>query len=177
MLLREYVLKVEFPPCDFAAQTVNAVAELSDDITEILPYLNTVIKNCTYLPDAHILRFIKDGKAINIYPNKVAITKLRDKEEARQVMESLKSLVNDTYRKRSEIRPSYGSPTELKVRDIYNLLSGTNCRQCGLPTCFAFAAKLIKRQIEITKCTPIYADQYAIKREKLLELLRKHGYP
>ncbi|MBC8273461.1 MAG: hypothetical protein H8E40_00610 [Chloroflexi bacterium] len=59
MLLREYALKIEFPPCDFSAQTVNAVAELSDDIREVLPYLNTFIEGCAYFPDAGILRFSK----------------------------------------------------------------------------------------------------------------------
>ena len=73
MLLKGYTLKIEFPACDFSAQTVNAIAELYDDIAEVLPYLNTVVKGCTYLPDAGILRFTKDGKVINIYPNKIAI--------------------------------------------------------------------------------------------------------
>jgi len=62
MILREYTLKIEFPPCDFSAQTVNAIAELSDDIREVLPYLNTIIKGCTYFPDDGILRFSKEGK-------------------------------------------------------------------------------------------------------------------
>jgi ArsR family metal-binding transcriptional regulator len=177
MLLKSYTLKIEFPPCDFSAQTVNAIAELSDDISEVLPYLNTIIKGCTYFPGAGILRFNKESKVINLYPNRIAVAKLKDKREAEQVIESLKKLINDTYSRRSEIKPSYEGASELKVRDIYNLLPGTNCKQCGLPTCFAFAAKLIKRQVDITKCTPIYADQYVVKRERLMDLLRKHGYP
>ncbi len=176
MLLKSYTLKIEFPPCDFSAQTVNAIAELSDDISDVLPYLNAVIGKCTYLPDAGILRFNKEGKAINVYPRMIAVAKLKDKQEAKQVIESLKELINDTWRRRDEIKPSYQGATELKVRDIYNLLPGTNCKQCGLPTCFAFAAKLIKGQIEIAKCAPIYADQYAQKRERLMELLERHGY-
>jgi ArsR family metal-binding transcriptional regulator len=143
----------------------------------VLPYLNTIIESCTYFPDAGILRFGREGKMINLYPARIAVAKLKDKQEAEQVMESLRNLINETYAKRHEIKPSYGTPVELKVRDIYNLLPGTNCKQCGLPTCFAFAAKLIKRQVDITKCTPIYADQYVVKREGLLELLKKHGYP
>ena len=177
MPLREYTLKIEFPPCDFSAQTVNAIAELSDDISEVLPYLNAIIEGCAYLPDAGILRFSKEGKVINLYPNRIAVAKLKDKREAEQVIESLKKLINDTYSRKSEIKPIYEGATELKVRDIYNLLPRTNCKQCGLPTCFAFAAKLIKRQVGITKCTPIHAEQHTPKKERLLELLRKHGYP
>jgi len=177
MLLKSYTLKIEFPPCDFSAQTVNAIAELSDDIREVLPYLNTLIEGCTYLPDAGILRFSKEGKVINLYPNRIAVAKLKDKQEAEQVMKSLKNLINETYARRNDIKPSYEGSAGLKVRDIYNLLPGTNCKQCSLPTCFAFAAKLVKKQIDIKKCPTIYADRYAVKRERLLELLRKHGYP
>jgi len=178
MLLKGYTLKVEFPPCDFSAQTVNAIAEFSDDIREVLPYLNTIIEGCTYFPDAGILRFTKKGKVINLYPDRIAVAKLKDKQEAKQVIESLKELINDTYKRRGEIRPNYEGATELKVRDIYNLLPGTNCKQCGLPTCFAFAAKLIKKQIDIKKCTPLfYSNKYDEQRERLLDLLRKHGYP
>jgi ArsR family metal-binding transcriptional regulator len=172
MLLKSYTLKIEFPPCDFSAQTVNAIAELSDDISEVPPYINAIIEGCTYFREAGILRFNKEGKTINLYPGMVAIAKLKDRQEAEQVIESLKELINDTWRRRDEIKPSYEGAAELKVRDIHNLLPGTKCKQCRLPTCFVFAAKLIKRRIDINRCTPIYADQYTLKRERLLELLR-----
>lgn len=175
-MLKSYKLKIEFPPCDFSAQTVNAIAELSDNISEVLPYLNAVIEGCTYFPDAGILRFTKDGKVINLYSDRIAVAKLKDRQEAEQVIESLKEFINDTYRRRSEIKPSYEGATELKVRDIYNLLPGTDCKQCGLPTCFAFAAKLIKKQIDIEKCLPIHTDQYTVQKARLLELLGKHGH-
>lgn len=177
MLLTSYTLRIEFPPCDFSAQTVNAIAELSDDISEVLPYLNAIIQGCTYFSEAGILRFSREGKVINLYPSLIAVAKLKDKQEAQQVIESLKELINDTWNRRGEITPSYEGAAELKVRDIYNLLPGTSCKQCGLPTCFAFAAKLIKHQIETTQCAPLYTDRYAVNREKLLELLERHGYP
>ena len=176
MLIKSYTLKIEFPPCDFSAQTVNAIAEFSDDISEVMPYLNTIVEGCTYFPKDNILRFNQQGKVINLYPKMIAVAKLKDRREAEQVVASLKELINDTYSKKSEIKPSYEGANELKVRDIYNLLPGTNCKQCGLPTCFAFAAKLVKRQVEITKCAPVYTYQYTPKQEKLMELLEKHGF-
>ena len=171
ILLNEYTLKIEFPPCDFSAQTVNAIAELSDDIRDVLPYLNTIVKGCTYLPDAGILRFAKDGKVINLYSKRIAVAKLRDKHEAVQVMEFLKSLINDTYAKRSEIKPKYSSAIEVKVRDVYNLLPVTNCKKCGLPTCFAFAIKLLKNEINIDQCNPLFGDGFEEKKNRLLEVL------
>jgi len=36
--------------------------------------------------------------------------------------------------------------------DIYKLLPKTNCRECGFPTCLAFAMQLAKKAVELTKC-------------------------
>jgi acetyl-CoA decarbonylase/synthase complex subunit gamma len=35
---------------------------------------------------------------------------------------------------------------------IYKLLPGTNCRECGYPTCLAFAMKLAAKQAELSLC-------------------------
>jgi len=36
--------------------------------------------------------------------------------------------------------------------DIYKLLPKTNCKECGLPTCLAFAMKLAQKQTTLDKC-------------------------
>jgi acetyl-CoA decarbonylase/synthase complex subunit gamma len=48
---------------------------------------------------------------------------------------------------------------------IYKLLPQTNCKECGFPTCLAFAMKLAAKQIELDKC-PSVSDE---AREKLAE--------
>ena len=35
---------------------------------------------------------------------------------------------------------------------IYKLLPKTNCKDCGFPTCLAFAMKLAAKQIELSAC-------------------------
>ncbi len=35
---------------------------------------------------------------------------------------------------------------------IYKLLPQTNCKECGLPTCLAFAMKLAAKQAELAAC-------------------------
>ncbi len=42
--------------------------------------------------------------------------------------------------------------------DIYKLLPKTNCRQCGLATCLAFAMQLAKKALPIEKCPFISAE-------------------
>ena len=36
--------------------------------------------------------------------------------------------------------------------EIYKLLPKTNCKDCGFPTCLAFAMKLAQKQVELAAC-------------------------
>ena len=42
--------------------------------------------------------------------------------------------------------------------DIYKKLPRTNCKECGFPTCLAFAMKVAAGQMELAKCTQLTAD-------------------
>ena len=42
--------------------------------------------------------------------------------------------------------------------EIFKLLPKTNCGECGVPTCMAFAMKLGVRQVEVTAC-PYISDE------------------
>ncbi len=39
--------------------------------------------------------------------------------------------------------------------DIYKLLPKTNCKECGFPTCLAFAMQLAKKAVSIDKCPSV----------------------
>lgn len=45
---------------------------------------------------------------------------------------------------------------------IYKLLPQTNCKECGFPTCLAFAMKLAAKQVELSLC-PYVSDESAAK--------------
>ncbi len=44
---------------------------------------------------------------------------------------------------------------------IYKLLPKTNCKECGFPTCLAFAMKLAAKQIELSACPDVSAESKA----------------
>jgi len=176
MFIEDCTIKIVLPECNPSAQKVNAIAELPDDISEVLPYLNAAVKGCSFNPDAGTLRFIKEGKAITLHPRQIAIAGLEDEAEARQALDSLKELINSTYERRGEIEPSYRKGDELKVLDVFKLLPGTNCRQCGEPTCLAFANKLVKQATDVGSCIPLYSKEYDKKREGLLKMLDAAEY-
>jgi acetyl-CoA decarbonylase/synthase complex subunit gamma len=44
---------------------------------------------------------------------------------------------------------------------IYKLLPQTNCKDCGFPTCLAFAMKLAAKQVELSACPHVSAESKA----------------
>ena len=57
--------------------------------------------------------------------------------------------------------------------DIYPLLPGTNCEECGETNCMAFATKLAEHTVKIEACAPLYNEaKYAKKLTKLEILVR-----
>ncbi len=176
MLLNEYQLRIVLPECNFSAQTVNAIATVSQDISSVFPYLNAVLKGFQYNDQEKILTIKRKGHLITFRPREIAITKLEDEKEAREVMEELKQIVNETDQNREHIKPDYNSRKELKSSEILKFLPKTNCKECGEQTCFAFSYKLVRRESDITKCTLLFSEQHREKRESLLALLQTSGY-
>ncbi len=176
MFLNEYQLRIVLPDCNFSAETVNAIVTLPKDISEVLPYLHSVLKGLQYIDKSKILTVRRGGHLITFRPREIAITKLEDEKEALRVMEELKQIINETYQKRDTIEPDYTMPKELKSSEILTLLPGTNCRECGERTCFAFSFKLIRHEVAISKCTSLFLEEYEEKRKVLLKLLDASGY-
>jgi len=52
--------------------------------------------------------------------------------------------------------------------DIYKLLPKTNCRQCGLATCLAFAMQLAKKALPIEKCPFISLEAKSVLEAQAL---------
>jgi ArsR family metal-binding transcriptional regulator len=176
MLLKDYTFETSLPECNTFAETINAIANLYEDISEVLPYLAAVIKLCSYDDATKILTFKRDGKGIAMYPRQIAVTKLKDREEAKRVLDELKALINSTYDNRHNIQPCYKKGGELKYLDVFRLLPGTNCKECDEPTCLAFATRLVQQEVNISQCHPLFSGQFEEKRRKLLDMLRAAGY-
>ena len=96
MLLQNYTLRIVLSDCNPSSQKVNAIADLSEDISEVLPYLNTLLKGLQYHHDEKFLTVKRKGHVITFWPKQIAVTKLEDENEARSVMEDLKQILNET---------------------------------------------------------------------------------
>jgi acetyl-CoA decarbonylase/synthase complex subunit gamma len=64
---------------------------------------------------------------------------------------------------------------------IYKLLPQTNCKECGFPTCLAFAMKLAAKQVELSACPYVTEESKAQLAESAappirLVTLKANGY-
>jgi ArsR family metal-binding transcriptional regulator len=154
-------------PCIADPEKIRTIVQLSDNIHEVLPYLNATLKGTIYNHAAGILTFKKDGVMITLYRKTVTLAKVDDEAHAKDLIEWLKGLINETYQNRGNIEPNYERGTTLRALDIFKLLPGTNCKNCGEPSCLAFAVRLAGREIEVAKCSPLFSGEYQEKNKVL----------
>lgn len=167
MLIEKYDLEVFTPPCEPGAERFSAIARLVTDIGEVLPYLNATLRGAIYDAAVPSLRWTKGGHYVTFQPYQIAVSNVENREEAIKEVESLVRLVNRTWERRGEITPDYEMRQRPTPLAIYKLLPGTNCRQCGQPTCWNFALKLVAAQVKLVECLPLAEPQYAERLARL----------
>jgi len=56
--------------------------------------------------------------------------------------------------------------------EVYKLLPGTNCKECGEKNCVAFAAKLVNREASMEECPLLFEKEHEAAYKKLWKLLK-----
>jgi ArsR family metal-binding transcriptional regulator len=92
-------------------------------------------------------------------------------------MDWLVETINGTWERRGEIEPDHRAARQMGPLEVYKLLPGGNCQACGEATCLAFATKLARGDIQITACSPLFTEQHARARERLLEIMGTAAEP
>ncbi|WP_458012349.1 (Fe-S)-binding protein [Candidatus Solincola sp.] len=183
-------------PC-FADETkIRLIARIPVDVSELLPYLNAVLANATYVgggegkegpedgevptyaSDRPALTFTKGPRLVTVYPRRVTIAKADDVADAEETLDWLVERLNYVHEHREEIEPVYEGKIKIKPLDIYGLLPQTNCRECGEQGCLAFALLLLQEKHRLRDCPPLYREErWKGKRERLEEVVASLGLP
>ena len=152
MLLKNYSKEIFRPECNPGFESVHCIAHLDQNIDPVLPYLNAVLGGFEYLKNPPAVIFRSQGKLITVQGNKIAINALLDEAEADKILKWLKREINDAWANRECIVPSYEGAPKPKVIEILKLLPRTNCRDCGMPTCMVFAARMAEGVKGVEDC-------------------------
>ena len=167
MLLKRYRKEFCRPP-NPEAQHLRCIAYLDENIGDVLPYLNTVIKGHQYIKNPPSLTLKFNGKLITLYSQEIGINIVKDEDEADKILEWLKQEINDTWEKRREIKPSFEVAQKPGILNILKLLPKTNCQECGQSTCMVFALLITEGEKSPENC-PQLDMQNKITLQKYLK--------
>ncbi len=142
MLLKDYSLEIFKSKCQADAKGVHCFAHLEHDVSEALPYLNSVLGGFEYLQNPPAVTFRAQGKLITVHGSKTAVNALKDEIEARKIVQWMINEINSAWESKENIEPSTKGLPRPGIVEILKLLPRTNCRDCGYPTCMVFAAKV-----------------------------------
>ena len=170
MLLRGYTKEIFRPECNPGFESVHCIAHLDQDISGVLPYLNAVLGGFEFVKDPPAVMFRSQGKFITLHGRKIAINALKDEAEADKILKWLKREINEVWKNRDNIEPSYEGAPKPSVIEILKLLPRTNCRECGESTCMVFAVRLADGAKGPENCPPLGDEN----RQRLEEYLSQY---
>jgi ArsR family metal-binding transcriptional regulator len=140
---------------------------LPKDISPAFPYLNSVLEDTIYDHENSILIGASNKKRYAFRPHEIQLGMVADPLDVSNIIEEVIGLVNKVWRDRDKIEPSYIERKIPPVFEIYKMLPGTNCKECGYPTCLAFAADLRSGKAKPEVCVKLSDPEYREARDKI----------
>jgi len=160
-LIRDYEVTMATPECRPGSDRLRAFVRFEEDITEVLPYLNAQLDGYDYRHKDAVLMCARDERIYAFRPHEIAIAPVVDNEEAVELASAIVEDINAIWRRRAEIEPRFeGKEPQPTVLDVYKLLPRTNCKECGFPTCMAFAAALRADSTKAPICPHLRETDY-----------------
>ncbi|MFC1901080.1 (Fe-S)-binding protein [Chloroflexota bacterium] len=140
------------------------------DIGIAFPYLNAVLDDSIYDHENGILIGIGNGKRYAFRPHEINLGMVADTSKASIMSQEAVDFVNSVWEERDNITPSLKERKIPPAFEIYKLLPGKNCKECGYATCLAFAADLRAGSVILDKCILLLEPEYANTREQVIAL-------
>lgn len=125
---------------------------LDREVSCLFPYINAEIEGARYHERPAYIQFPWKNVFCSLFAEEALAAPFAGEEEGRAFAEELIRFLNDLYERRSTIIPNYKKVKKLSVPDIYKLLPGSNCRDCGHASCFAFACALSRETASPADC-------------------------
>jgi ArsR family metal-binding transcriptional regulator len=169
-IIEKYDVKLVERGCAPGTSQFNASITFSNDISEVFPYLNARFKNIWYDHENKVLIWKEDDQIYALRPHEIRAAVAFDLDDAREVAREVVACVNEVWCERERITPRYDDRRPPPMLEILKRLPQTNCRQCGYPTCMAFAVLLSRGNANIEDCPPLSRSEYAPQREQITGL-------
>jgi ArsR family metal-binding transcriptional regulator len=169
-LIEDYEIELEDPACLPGAPIYAAKAHIHNDVSEVMPYLNAVLERAQYGADNRYIIWKEGDRAYALRPHELAVSMIWERQQAYEFVEKAIARINEIWERRDKITPDYTPKTKPRVLDILKLLPKTNCGECGLQSCMAFAAELVEGNRFPEDCPPLAEDKETLARLEELGL-------
>jgi ArsR family metal-binding transcriptional regulator len=160
-------------PCLAEPGKIVVIARPSRTLDGVLPLIAAVAPNIiSFNPAAGTLTLRRQPGFITLYPDQVMLSQVRDPEEGQMLLAALRDLVNQCWEQRDRIQPVTSAQRTPRPLDVWTLLPQSNCKQCGEPTCMAFAFGLLQHKRMVEECPVVAGDPaFADRRAQLTALV------
>ncbi|MFH1150830.1 MAG: (Fe-S)-binding protein [Actinomycetota bacterium] len=169
-LIEDYELELSTPECDLESSIYRATVRLGADISDVLPFVNATVEKAEYIAGVPVLVWSEGAHRYALRADEIAVSNISDRGEATRIVQELVSRINSIWERRDQIEPSYASYERPKVLDVLKLLPRTNCGQCGVPACMAFADAVIREKKLLADCPPLCGEECAGQLAALREM-------
>ena len=170
MLIESYEMDLNCPACEPGAEVWMATVTTAAELSELMPYVNAVVEKGEYTPSAPALVWRHGAHKVFLKARQLGVSNLRDRTEAESEVAGLVQFLNETWDGRASITPDFSTRSKPKVLDVLKLLPRSNCGQCGVPSCMAFAVALAEGDRSLDDCPPLRLEAEAPRRAKLVRL-------
>ncbi len=164
----------EVLPCLTTPGYIRFTAMADREIGEIISliFLKFPPGRSHYNPAEGTLTLNIYNRMITLHPDgMIAVTNTRDLQEAGEVLEKIKGLINEACSTYLRSGPPSEDAVEAAMRvswtDIYRHLPKTNCGECGYPTCQALALKALLGDARLSQCPKLREAEYLPSRREL----------
>lgn len=140
------------------------------DISPAFPFLNTLLEDSQYDHGNGILIGVNNQQRYAFRPHEIQAGVVSEPSEAPPIIEKAIELVNRAWREQQDITPSFRERKLPAIYEIYKLLPGTNCKECGYLTCLACAADIRNGIISPDKCSLLSRPEYRTNKEQIHSL-------
>jgi ArsR family metal-binding transcriptional regulator len=140
------------------------------DISPAFPYLNAVLDDTIYDHENRILIGFSNRKRYAFRPHEIQLGMIADPSDVSVIIGEVVDLVNKVWKDRENIEPNLTERKIPPVFEIYQMLPRTNCKECGYPTCLAFAADLRSGKVTHEICVKLQEPEFKEAKEKICSL-------
>jgi ArsR family metal-binding transcriptional regulator len=170
VLIDGYEIDLYCPACDPGAEVWAATVTTVVELSELMPYVNAVVEKGDYTPSVPALIWREGAHKVFLKARQLGMSNLSDRAHAESKVAGLVQFLNETWDERESITPDFSTRSKPKVLEVFKLLPRTNCGECGVPSCMAYAAALAEGDKSLDDCPPLLLDAAAHNREMLAEL-------